>query len=150
MKWMKPKEHLGRALLALGARIGGVEFDAPKRGETEMALTASTTMKLINAGLTRQQADALVAIARRTTPPRSRAEEAAKLETAGFSIEQAHALAEIFIAENSPGTPQGGSVNSNLLLERLTAIQATLADMSNDIRDIKAEARDIKLVQNLR
>lgn len=29
---MKPKEHLGRALLALGARIGGVEFKTPERG----------------------------------------------------------------------------------------------------------------------
>lgn len=32
----------------------------------------------------------------------------------------------------------------------LTAMQATLADMSNDIRDIKAETCEIKLVQNRR
>lgn len=150
MEWMKPKEHLGRALLALGARIGGVEFDASKRGETEMALTASTTMKLINAGFTPQQADALGTVARKSTTPRSRDEEAPKLETAGFSTEQARALAEIFIPENSPGNPRKDSVTNDALLETLTAMQATLADMSNDIRDIKAETRDIKLVQNLR
>jgi prevent-host-death family protein len=28
----RPKEHLGRALLAIGERVGGVEFEAPPRG----------------------------------------------------------------------------------------------------------------------
>lgn len=72
-----------------------------------MAATASATMKLVNAGFTPQQADALVAVARKSTTPRSRDEEAAKLETAGFSTEQAHVLAEIFIPENSPGNSGG-------------------------------------------
>lgn len=115
-----------------------------------MAVTASATVKLINAGFTPQQADALVAVARKSTMPRSRDAEAAKLETAGFSTEQARTLAEIFIPENRPGTPRDDSVTNALLLETLTAIKATLADISNDIRDIKAEARDIKLEQNLR
>lgn len=29
---VKSKEHLGRTLLAIGARIGGVEFELPPRG----------------------------------------------------------------------------------------------------------------------
>jgi hypothetical protein len=29
---MRPKEHLGCALLAIGERVGGVEFEAPLRG----------------------------------------------------------------------------------------------------------------------
>lgn len=29
---MRPKEHLGRALLAIGERAGGVEFESPPRG----------------------------------------------------------------------------------------------------------------------
>jgi prevent-host-death family protein len=28
----RPKEHRGRALLELGARVGGVDFDPPARG----------------------------------------------------------------------------------------------------------------------
>lgn len=28
----RPKEHLGRALLAIGERVGGVEFEPPPRG----------------------------------------------------------------------------------------------------------------------
>lgn len=115
-----------------------------------MAAIASATMKLVNAGFTPQQADALVAVARKSTTPRSRDEEAAKLEKAGFSTEQARVLAEIFIPENSPATLGKTLLTNNLLLETLTAMQVTLADMSNDIRDIKAETREIKLVQNRR
>jgi prevent-host-death family protein len=38
----KPQEHLGLALVAIGARVGGVEFDLPPRGQDRDVIMPET------------------------------------------------------------------------------------------------------------